>query len=589
MFPNSTTPAVQLVDIFKIYPSGIIANKKINFELKYGEIHALFGENGSGKTTLVKMIFGETTPTSGQIFINGKQIQNHNPQIANSLKMGIVHQHFGLIKNFSVFENLILGYEFKSAKSLQKLEKKYAIKLEKINYWKTEALETKKISSSKILDQYNKKIRKLQIWKEKKAIGFTIGGRKMLAEIQNLNKKFKLGLNMKSYISDLTVTKQQKVEILKVLIKHAKIIIFDEPTSVLESKEIEEFIQSLDAYRKEGRAIVFITHKIEEITKIADRVSVIRKGEIIGTFKLPGVTNEKLISLMVGNQEVFPLTNIKRNPVQKETILQVENLNLKGLHNKKILHNLNFHMQKGEIVGIAGIEDNGQKELLEIIAGIETNFQGNLEFASPSMSFPLHPNFRNNNKKQSWNKLGLQTLKKFGIAYISKNRIEESLLLSEPLYINLSFNDFENSNLFDSGFLHSFQKENARQITKKLIKSHSIKGVPDPDQPASSLSGGNQQKFVIARELWNKPSLLLVNEPTWGIDVYSIGIVYKLFLEHRSAGRSILFASGDLKEIVTLSDRVLVMSRGMIVGEVNPHSKTAYQEIGKLMTERVVI
>ncbi|WHP38985.1 MAG: hypothetical protein QJQ54_03165 [Mollicutes bacterium] len=223
----------------------------------------------------------------------------------------------------------------------------------------------------------------------------------MLAEIQNLNKKFKLGLNMKSYISDLTVTKQQKVEILKVLIKHAKIIIFDEPTSVLESKEIEEFIQSLDAYRKEGRAIVFITHKIEEITKIADRVSVIRKGEIIGTFKLPGVTNEKLISLMVGNQEVFPLTNIKRNPVQKETILQVENLNLKGLHNKKILHNLNFHMQKGEIVGIAGIEDNGQKELLEIIAGIETNFQGNLEFASPSMSFPLHPNFRNNNKKQS--------------------------------------------------------------------------------------------------------------------------------------------------------------------------------------------
>ncbi len=578
--------AISLKSITTAYPDGFVGCREINFDLNYNEIHCLLGENGSGKTTLVKTLFGEIPKSSGKIFINGKEVQNHTTQNANFLKMGIIHQHFSLIEDFTVFENLILGHELRTPEEIKKLTKVFDQWMLETNIEKEKKLKKTKSEQIrlKIKAKYQQKIVKKSLQAEEKKRVFWLPLAKMKKRIAKLNKDFDLNLNLEQKVKMLTLAEQQKTEILKLLIRDAQILIFDEPTSVLDAKEIKTFLKLMKNYRNQGKAIIFITHKIEEILEVGDRVTVMSEGNLIGTYNVKDVNQERLINLLAGKKFIIKKFQDTKPAVLSEILLEVKNIDY-WENGMQALKNVNLKVHKGEIVGIVGIENNGQRELLEVIAGMNINFTGDVLFASPIIYFKNRPGVNPKTLTKHWQKFLLHEKKKLGIAYIPQSRINVSLLPTETLATNLVFNNLEKDDFFSSGFLRIFKNKNVIDLTNNLITKYQIKGAKSPLVKASFLSGGNQQKFIIARELENNIELLLVDQPTWGIDVLSKNFVYKNFLKHRNLGRSLLFASSNMNEVLSLSDRVLVMSSGQIVGEVNPHTKNAKTEILNLITK----
>lgn len=613
MKTNNT--AIKTINLTNRFPNGLVSNDNNNFTVEYGKIHVLFGENGAGKSTFVKMLCGEITPTSGQIWINNQKIPtNYNPRIATEMKIGIVRQHFSLIDDFTVFENVVLGYELKSSKKREinfknfivqkqkllasksaqienyrqkivEIENLYAKQIDNLKTFplqKTETeterlekikkllnqkkLELKKYNFQNLEKYYDQKMTNLYHQKSKKDLTFNFNNKDIRKELQQIIIDFDLKINLNDRISEIDVNKQQQTEILKVLLRKLNIIIFDEPTSILPANQIKKFLNSLKKYKEQNKAIIFISHKINEIREIADEVSVLRQGKIVGNFKIDEISDEKLIKLMVGGEtKVQSLINFNQ-PTTK--LLEVRNLN-SNINIKTNLQDINFSVFKGEIIGIAGIENNGQTDLLRGIYGLNKINSGTIDYFFENQKIPLH-------------KLNIFQRQAKKIAFLSQDRIKESALIYQPLHINVAFNDLQNKHFFPNKI---FNKKNAIERVLTIVKKYKVNGFQNYKQNVGSLSGGNIQKFLIGREMEKQPHLLLIDEPTWGIDIGAKNFIYNLFFKLKEQQKTIIFSSADLKEIALISDRIIVMSRGKIMGIITNTSNTnLIHKIGNLIS-----
>lgn len=481
------------------------ANDDITLKVKKGEIHALLGENGAGKSTLMSVLFGLYKPEKGSIKINGKEVKINNPNDANNLGIGMVHQHFKLVHNFTVLESIVLGRETTSAGIL------------------------------KMKDARKK--------------------------VEQLVEKYKFYINLDSYISDITVGMQQRVEILKMLYCDNDILIFDEPTAVLTPQEIDELMATMKSLVNEGKSIIFITHKLNEIKAVADRCSVIRKGKYIGTVDVSKTTKEEMSEMMVGRK--INLVVDKNPPKIGETILKVENLTVKSKETgKNIVKNVSFDVKSGEIVCIAGIDGNGQSELVYGITGLMGIEQGKIILKDKDVT------------KDSIRQKCLD-----GFAHIPEDRHKYGLVLDYTLKENLVLQSYYTKRFQKFGFL---KFNEIKSYAKYLIEKFDIRSGQGENSITRGMSGGNQQKAIIARELDREPELIIAVQPVRGLDVGAIEYIHKQIIEQRDKGKAVLLVSLELEEVMNLSDRILVMHEGEIVADVNPKEITI-QELGLYM------
>lgn len=495
---------VEMRNITKTFP-GIVANNKITFQLKKGEIHALLGENGAGKSTLMSILFGLYQPDEGEIYINGQKVRIESPNHANDLKIGMVHQHFKLVHNFTVTENIILGKE----------DTKYGF-----------------------------------IHKED-----------AVKKIRELSERYRLYVDPDAIIEDITVGMQQRVEILKMLYRDAEILIFDEPTAVLTPQEIEELMKIMKNLAAEGKSIIFITHKLNEIMKVADRCTVLRRGQCIGTVNVNDVTIEEMAEMMVGRKVSFELN--KKPAEVKETILEVSNLTVVNAEGKEAVKNVSFTVRRGEIVCIAGIDGNGQSELLQAITGLLEPKQGVIKFKGKDIT---HESIRN------------RTLA--GIGHIPEDRHRYGLVLDFTLAQNLILQTYFEPRFQNHGF---FKFDAIEDYANKLIERFDIRSGQGAKTIARSMSGGNQQKAIIAREVDREPDLLIAIQPTRGLDVGATEYIHNQLIAHRDKGKAVLLMSLELDEVLNLSDRILVMFEGEIVANVQADEITE-NELGLYMS-----
>lgn len=494
---------IEMLNIRKEFP-GIVANDNINIQVKKGEIHALLGENGAGKSTLMNVLFGLYQPERGEIKVNGKPVNITNPNIANELGIGMVHQHFMLVEPFTVTQNIILGHEPKT-------------KFGTVNLKKAEK------------------------------------------EIQELSDRYGLRVDPKAKVRDISVGMQQRVEILKTLYRGAEILIFDEPTAVLTPQEITELIEIMRSLVKEGKSIILITHKLKEIMNACDRCTVIRKGKGIGTVDVQGTNVNELASLMVGRDVNFEVTKEPAQP--KETVLEIKNLFVRDSRKVDIVKNLNLDVRAGEIVGIAGIDGNGQSELIEAITGLTNSQSGSILL----------------NKKDITN-LSPRKVTESGIGHIPQDRHKYGLVLNYTVGENIVLQTYYQQPYSKNTILDN------KEIYKKadeLIEMYDVR-TPSAYTPARALSGGNQQKAIIAREVDRSPDLLIAAQPTRGLDVGAIEFIHQKLIEERDKGKAILLVSFELDEIIDVSDRIAVLFDGQIVANVDP-KETNEQELGLLM------
>ena len=495
---------IEMNGIRKVFP-GVIANDNVTLQLRKGEIHALLGENGAGKSTLMGVLFGMYQPDAGEIRKNGKAVRIHNPNDANAQGIGMVHQHFKLVEVFTVLDNIMLGAEDTRHGVLQK-----------------------------------KKARE-----------------KVLA----LSEKYKLQVDLDAIIDDISVGMQQRVEILKMLYRENDILIFDEPTAVLTPQEIEELMQTMRSFASEGKSILFITHKLNEIMAVADRCTVLRKGKCIGTVDVKDSTVDSLAEMMVGRKVNFTVEKKPAKP--KDVILSVNNLSLTtSASGKHQLHNVSFKVRAGEIVGIAGIEGNGQSELVYALTGLLKPSSGSITFNGEDVT---HESIRSRNDR--------------GIAHIPEDRHRYGLVLDYSLAENLILKSYHTNSYNHHGFLRFPE---IQQHADELIGRFDIRAGQGADTPARSMSGGNQQKAIIAREVSLSPNLLIAVQPTRGLDVGAIEYIQKRLIQARDQKRAVLLVSLELEEIMNISDRILVMYEGRIVAEVNGPSAVR-QELGLYM------
>ncbi|MDR0957803.1 MAG: ABC transporter ATP-binding protein [Clostridiales bacterium] len=496
--------AIEMIGITKRFP-GIIANDNITLKLKKGEIHALLGENGAGKSTLMSVLFGLYQPEEGTIRKDGKQVKIHGPNDATKLGIGMVHQHFKLVHNFTVLENIILGDETTAGGFLQ------------------------------------------------------MAGAK--ARVVKLSKKYKLDVDPDAYIQDITVGMQQRVEILKMLYRNNEILIFDEPTAVLTPLEIEELMKIMKNLVAEGKSILFITHKLNEIKAVADSCTVLRKGKYIGTVDVASSTKESLSEMMVGRKVSL---QVKKAPARVgKTVLEVKNLTVKNkISGKNVVNDVNFNVREGEIVCIAGIEGNGQSELVYALTGLIKQESGEIILDG------------NNVANESIRKRGMA-----GMAHIPEDRHKHGLVLDYSLAYNLVLQTYFTDKFQKNGFL-KFNEIN--KYADKLIKQYDIRSGQGKVTKTRAMSGGNQQKAIIAREIDRNPKLLIAVQPTRGLDVGAIENIHAQLIAERNKGKAILLISLELDEVLSVSDRVLVICEGEIVANVDP-VKTSYQEIGLYM------
>ena len=499
---------IEMRNITKIFP-GIIANDNITLQLKKGEIHALLGENGAGKSTLMSVLFGLYQPEEGQIYKNGKPVQINNPNDANDLGIGMVHQHFKLVQVFTVLENIILG------------------------------VETTKL-------------------------GF-ISKKEARKKVVALSKSYGLNVDPDALVENITVGMQQRTEILKMLYRDNDILIFDEPTAVLTPQEIEELMQIMKSLAKEGKSILFITHKLNEIMQVADRCSVLRKGAYIGTVDVKNTTKEELSNMMVGRDVKFVVDKKESNPT--EEVLELENLCVfDKIHKKDSIHDVSFKVRKGEIVCIAGIDGNGQTELVHAITGLEKIKSGKVKLnIDGEMRDVSHTSIRYKNTH--------------GISHIPEDRHKHGLILDYSLEQNLVLQRYLEPEFQSHGMIRF---KEVRKYAERLIQEYDVRSGQGPITISRSMSGGNQQKAIIARELDRKHNLLIAVQPTRGLDVGAIEYIHKQIIQSRDSGAGVLLVSLELDEVMNLSDRILVMYEGEIVGELDP-KKTTVQELGLYM------
>ncbi|HGJ1305969.1 TPA: ABC transporter ATP-binding protein [Streptococcus pneumoniae] len=494
---------IEMRDITKVF-GGFVANDKINLHLRKGEIHALLGENGAGKSTLMNMLAGLLEPTSGEIAVNGQVVNLDSPSKAASLGIGMVHQHFMLVEAFTVAENIILGSE---------------------------------LTKNGVLD---------------------IAGASK--EIKALSERYGLAVDPSAKVADISVGAQQRVEILKTLYRGADILIFDEPTAVLTPSEIDELMAIMKNLVKEGKSIILITHKLDEIRAVSDRVTVIRRGKSIETVEIAGATNADLAEMMVGRSVSFKTEKQASKP--KEVVLSIKDLVVNENRGVPAVKNLSLDVRAGEIVGIAGIDGNGQSELIQAITGLRKVESGSIELKGDSI-VGLHP----------------RQITELSVGHVPEDRHRDGLILEMMISENIALQTYYKEPHSKNGILNY---SNITSYAKKLMEEFDVRAASEL-VPAAALSGGNQQKAIIAREIDRDPDLLIVSQPTRGLDVGAIEYIHKRLIEERDNGKAVLVVSFELDEILNVSDRIAVIHDGKIQGIVSPET-TNKQELGVLMS-----
>lgn len=522
---------IEMLNITKEFP-GIKANDDITLTLRKGEIHALLGENGAGKSTLMSVLFGLYQAEKGEIRKNGQTVKINNPNDANALGIGMVHQHFKLVEVFTVVENIILGVE----------PNKYGF--------------------------LNKKI-----------------ARKKLIEI---SEKYGLMVNPDALIENISVGMQQRVEILKMLYRENEILIFDEPTAVLTPQEIKELMQIMQNLTKEGKSILFITHKLNEIMEVADRCTVLRKGKGIGTVNISETSKEELSRMMVGREINFETK--KNESVPSGEVLKVEGLTVPSkMHKNNAVKNISFNVRSGEIVCVAGIEGNGQSELVYALTGLEKPAASGFFKTLYAHRKNLSVFFKNRGLRykgqitlcgHSITHASIRKRSKYGMSHIPEDRHKHGLILDYTLEQNLVLERYWAKDFQKIGFI---KFKAVRGYAKRLIAQYDIRSGEGAVTPARSMSGGNQQKAIIAREIDKNPELLIAVQPTRGLDVGAIEYIHKQLIAERDAGKGVLLISLEFDEVMNISDRILVMYEGEITGEFNP-KETTVEELGLYMS-----
>ena len=494
---------IEMLHITKEFP-GIIANDDITLQLRQGEIHALLGENGAGKSTLMSVLFGLYQPEAGEIKKNGQVVKINNPNDATALGIGMVHQHFKLIDVFTVLDNIILGAETTKLGFLQKKEAR--------------------------------------------------------KKVEALSERYGLKVDLDAKVEDITVGMQQRVEILKMLYRDNEILIFDEPTAVLTPQEIEELMEIMREFAREGKSILFISHKLNEIMEVSDRVTVLRKGKYVGTVNTRDTDKQALSNMMVGRPVQLEVVKDAAKP--GETVLQVEDLTVPShLHKRNAVNHVSFEARAGEILCIAGIDGNGQSELVYGLTGLEKASQGRVILCGSDIS---HASIRRRGEH---------------ISHIPEDRHKHGLILDFTLEQNLVLQRYREPRFQHMGFINQGA---VRQYAQQLIKQYDVRSGQGPVTVARSMSGGNQQKAIIAREVDRDMPLIVAVQPTRGLDVGAIEYIHSQLVAERDKGKAVLLVSLELDEVMSLSDRILVMYEGEIVGELDPKATTV-QELGLYM------
>ena len=500
---DSVKTVVEMRGITKRFP-GIVANDQISLSVKKGEIHALLGENGAGKSTLMNILFGLYQPDEGEILINEKKVSITSPNVANELGIGMVHQHFMLVETFTVTENIVLGNEPRN--------------------------------------------------------GLQIDIKKAEQEVERLSQQYGLKVDPQAKIEQISVGMQQRVEILKTLYRGAEILIFDEPTAVLTPQEINELIEIMHNLVKEGKTIILITHKLKEIMAVCDSVTIIRRGRVIDSLAVKDTNPDELAAKMVGREVNFSVDKAEAKP--KEPILVVENVTAKGNRGVNALNGISFEVRAGEILGIAGVDGNGQSELIEALTGLRKITDGRILL----------------NGKEISNKTPRE-ISESGLSHIPEDRHKRGLVLDFTMSENMVLETYFHPTFNKNGFLDygAIDKHAAKLIEEFDVRTPSI------HTPARALSGGNQQKAIIAREVDKNPDLLIAAQPTRGLDVGAIEFIHRRLVEQRDKGKAVLLLSLELDEIINVADRIAVIYEGRIVGIVDAKTTTE-QELGLLMS-----
>ena len=501
---NAAQYVIEMLHITKEFP-GIKANDDITLQLKKGEIHALLGENGAGKSTLMSVLFGLYQPEAGIIKKDGLEVKIQNPNDATALHIGMVHQHFKLIEVFTVLDNIILGAEDTKLGFLQKKEAR--------------------------------------------------------RKVQELSDRYGLHVDLDAKVEDITVGMQQRVEILKMLYRDNEILIFDEPTAVLTPQEIDELMAIMKGLAAEGKSILFISHKLNEIMAVSDRVSVLRKGRYIGTVDTASTTKEELSRMMVGRPVQLVVEKDEAKP--EEAVLTVEHLSVPSkLHKNDAVHDVSLTVRAGEIVCIAGIDGNGQTEFIHALSGLEKSSSGTITLCGRNITGD-----------------SIRRRSQAGMSHIPEDRHKHGLILDYTLEQNMVLQRYFEPRFQKNGFIRF---DEVREYATQLIEQYDVRSGQGPITTARSMSGGNQQKAIVARELDRNLPLVVAVQPTRGLDVGAIEYIHKQLVAQRDEGKAVLLVSLELDEVMNLSDRILVMFEGEIVGELDPKTVTV-EELGLYM------
>lgn len=495
---------VEMLHITKDFP-GIRANDDISLQIEERSIHALLGENGAGKSTLMSILFGLYQPDSGTIRVRGKEVKISDPNVATALGIGMVHQHFKLVHNFTVTENIILGMEPRK--------------------------------------------------------GITIDIRSAERKVEEISKLYGLAVDPRAKIEDISVGMQQRVEILKMLYRDAEILIFDEPTAVLTPQEIHELMHIMRRLVQEGKTILLITHKLKEIKEVADVCTVLRRGKLVGTVPVADTNEEKMAEMMVGRQVSF---HVEKNPARPgPELLRIESLNVKNSKGVLGVKNLSLSVRGGEVLGICGIDGNGQTELVYAITGLQKAESGRIFLRDKEITH-----------------LSIKERSDLGLGHIPEDRQKHGLILDFTLGENFVVHNYYRKPFANYGILNQKQiLENAN----RLIREFDVRSGQGAFTPARSMSGGNQQKAIVAREIDRSPDVFIVVQPTRGLDVGAIEYIHKRIIEERDKGKAILLVSLELDEIMDVSDRIAVIYNGEIVGIVDAR-ETNENELGLMMS-----
>ena len=494
---------IEMLHITKEFP-GIKANDDITLQLKKGEIHALLGENGAGKSTLMSVLFGLYQPEAGEIRKNGVKVEINDPNDATALKIGMVHQHFKLVEVFTVLDNIILGAETTKLGFIQKKEAR--------------------------------------------------------AKVQALSEKYGLHVDLDAKVEDITVGMQQRVEILKMLYRDNEILIFDEPTAVLTPQEIDELMATMREFAKDGKSILFISHKLNEIMEVSDRVTVLRKGKYVGTVNTSETNKQELSNMMVGRPVQLEVVKDEARPTDE--VLRVEHFSVPSrVHKRNAVDDVSFSVRKGEIVCVAGIDGNGQSELIYCLTGLDKSSGGKVTLCGEDIT---HASIAHRGKNMS---------------HIPEDRHKYGLVLDFTLEQNMVLQRFQEPQFEKAGFINNAA---VREYADELIDKFDVRSGQGAVTVARSMSGGNQQKAIIAREIDRDKPLIVAVQPTRGLDVGAIEYIHSQLVSERDKGKAILLVSLELDEVMSLSDRILVMFEGKIVGEFDP-KKITVQELGLYM------